>query len=478
MTIPRVGIEIDATTIKAIWLTPQCEQKSIETIPLPVERKDSGTTLVPSLTWERLQSIPDRFSFRGAWEAALAAEPLSFLLWDGRTGEVLTPLLSWRDNHGQKWFEQLTNEDKHLIKEMAGINISPGQPLARFNNFLSLDSCQKALEAGQLCWGNIGTWILWRATGGELHWMDHSQAQYSGLYSPVENNWSSQLLERFNVPPEILPEVGKTLKTRVSVRKLWKKCNLVGIVSNRQSYVIGNQPPESRRGVMRLATDAEVSLPESWSDNADSESGDNISLPAASGARDYISGRIPAAGSAVNWFSKIFSLDRQVLGQWIKPPWPQSPPLWSLSFYGTGAPHNSAAPAVLTNFQETSSTRELAQGLLLSLLLQLKQMLGDMLGKHSGEVPLTFGGGLARLPRYPSLAASVLNNSLAVNLLPLPAARGAVIHSHWQHKYLQRDPWRQTNLSVVLPEDDLPVNKWEQLWRKFDQRFFRPDYSD
>ncbi|GEM_PF-5319616 len=469
MTRPRIGIEIDATTIKAIWLTPQAEQKSIETIPLPVNRNNSGTTIIPSLTWERLKSIPDRFSFRGAWEAALAVEPLSFLFWNNQTGKVLTPLMSWRDYHGQRWFKQLSTEDRTLIQKITGINTSPTLPLARFDNFLSQKNCCEALEAGELRWGNVGTWLLWRATGGKMHWIDHSQAQYTGLYSPTENGWSSTLLEQFNIPREILPEIGTNLKTRVSARKLWKKCDIVGMISSRQAYVLGNQPPESRRGLIRLGTDAEVIVPGFWSEN---HRGDSLAIPAASGVKDYAGGRIPAAGSAVDWFSKIFALNRQMLGQWIQPPWPQNSPLWSLSFYGSGGKQQRACPPVLSNFNETSSTRELAQGLLISILLNLKQLLCEQLDDQSGEIPLTFGGGLARLPGYPSLASAVLDNSLAVNLLPLPAARGAVIASHWQHNYLKQDPWRQTNLSVILPEDNIPLEKWEQSWKEFEKRLF------
>src|SRR5262249_3165643 len=62
-------------------------------------------------------------------------------------------------------------------------------------------------EAGELAFGTVESWLLWRLSGGQLHLSDASNAARTMLYNIRERRWDEQLLGLLDLPPSLLPEV-------------------------------------------------------------------------------------------------------------------------------------------------------------------------------------------------------------------------------------------------------------------------------
>ena len=70
-----------------------------------------------------------------------------------------------------------------------------------------MEGAREKAEAGKLAFGTVDSWLIWKLTRGEKHATDVSNASRTLLYNIKECCWDKELLELFNIPESILPEV-------------------------------------------------------------------------------------------------------------------------------------------------------------------------------------------------------------------------------------------------------------------------------
>ncbi len=468
MSLPRLGIEVSPTVIKVIWLTQLGELKSIETIPLPVNKKAGEIIYPANQTLKRLESIPDRFRFKGEWEAALATEGTFTILWDNKNGKTLTPLLNWRSTRGSREYSNFNSEQKELIHAETGMAPSQGSPLVKLIHFLKQEQIKKLAGEDRLRYGNLTSWLLWQATDGDLHWTDRTLALRTEMFSPNTNSWSKKLLREFELPASIFPAVEKKLPEEIAANSLWEHGTVVSCLARQEANIIGTQPPPFSRNQVRLGTDGIITAPAPKDHNTPALS--LVETPTPHGLQPRVLGKIPAAGSTVNWLIKVLGINRQTFNLWISPPWPDDPPLWLTSFYGTGAPFQTERMAGLLGFSETSSARHICQGLIISLLLHTRQIIEYFPDKDS-RTGVTLTGSMGNFESFPALAAAIWERPTALNNTPHLTARGALIYSDWQFDYLQVDPWKDLHQEVVLAEKNIEIERWWAKWQETINQF-------
>jgi glycerol kinase len=71
----------------------------------------------------------------------------------------------------------------------------------------NVDGVRKRVDAGDLLFGIVDSWLVWKLTAGEVHITDASNASCTLLYNVHENAWDDEILEFFNIPRCMLPEV-------------------------------------------------------------------------------------------------------------------------------------------------------------------------------------------------------------------------------------------------------------------------------
>lgn len=464
MSLPRLGIEIGASVIKVIWLSQAGELKSIETIPLPVDKKSGEISYPPDLTLKRIGSIPDRFRFQGDWEAALATDGSFFLLWDKKTGETVTPLLSWRDTRGSRWVSKMNQKQRESIREKTGLPPDPRRPLTKLKHYSGQSQVKKLSESNRLCFGSLSTWLLWIASGQEFHWMDSTQALRTGMFNPDQSDWANELLAELNLPTSALPETSATLPDKVSASEIWENSTIVSVLARQEANTIGSQPPPYSRTSARFGAATTISAPKPEGNNTELKNFPVTYTPAKREKESRVEGNIPTGRNTVDWLTKILGINRRTFELWVAPPWPEDPPLW-LTGGETESPLNKNHLTGCFNFNETTSTKEICQGLMISLLLQTNQILNRF--ADSGiETGVTVTGELALSTDLPALAAAVWDVPTTVIDTPHLTARGALIYSDWQFSYLQSDPWEDLIQEVVLPEKKVDADNWKANWEE------------
>lgn len=129
------------------------------------------------------------------------------LLWDRSTGEAVTPAVSWQCIRSQDITDRWRCMDA-LVDERTGLNVNPYYSASKLAWLLEEDpELRRRCEKGEVCFGNVNTWIIWKLTGGAVHLTDSTNAGRTMFFNVHTNEWDEELLEKMNLPRNILPEV-------------------------------------------------------------------------------------------------------------------------------------------------------------------------------------------------------------------------------------------------------------------------------
>jgi len=149
----------------------------------------------------------------------------TFIVWDGETGEPVTPAIVWQDTRGQSVCEELAASTLFAASTSptGTMSLSEGLDMLRQKTGLLLDSyfsapklkwvfenypdIRKKAHEGKLKFGTTETWVIWKLSGGKLHITDPSTASRTLLFNVNTFDWDEDLLKLFDVPRSMLPEV-------------------------------------------------------------------------------------------------------------------------------------------------------------------------------------------------------------------------------------------------------------------------------
>ena len=135
--------------------------------------------------------------------AGFAGQGSSLLCWDNKTGEALTPVLSWQDVRGDEFLKSISLTHEHARK-LNGLRVSPHYGASKMRWCLDNNGQVKtAFENNTLSIGPIVSYILWHLTGENV--VDPGHAQRTLLWNLTINNWDDSLLNLFRIPRNILP---------------------------------------------------------------------------------------------------------------------------------------------------------------------------------------------------------------------------------------------------------------------------------
>lgn len=131
------------------------------------------------------------------------------LVWDRITGEPVYKAIVWQDRRTADFCEELREEGlEPWITEKTGLLLDPYFSSTKLKWILDhVDGARERARAGNLLFGTVDTYLLWRLTGGKSHKTDATNASRTMLFNIHTQQWDHELLERLNIPASMLPEV-------------------------------------------------------------------------------------------------------------------------------------------------------------------------------------------------------------------------------------------------------------------------------
>ncbi|KQV88317.1 glycerol kinase [Pelomonas sp. Root1237] len=131
------------------------------------------------------------------------------VLWDRKTGKPLHKALVWQDRRTAAFCEQLKSQGlEPRVRELTGLVLDPYFSATKLRWLLDhVPGARERAARGELAFGTIDSWLLWKLTDGKVHATDASNASRTLIYDIHRGDWSDELLAAFDIPRSLLPEV-------------------------------------------------------------------------------------------------------------------------------------------------------------------------------------------------------------------------------------------------------------------------------
>jgi glycerol kinase len=164
------------------------------------------------------------------------------VVWNKKNGEPIYNAIVWQDMRTSGYCKELKKdlELDEYIRQNTGLVIDSYFSATKLKWIL--DQVPRARELttqGNLLFGTVDTWLLWKLTGGKVHATDYSNASRTMIYNIKQLDWDPHLLERFDIPSSMLPEVGPSSHHFGDFEFDGTRVPVMGIAGDQQAALFG-----------------------------------------------------------------------------------------------------------------------------------------------------------------------------------------------------------------------------------------------
>ena len=134
------------------------------------------------------------------------------VLWERSTGRPVAPAIVWQCRRSAAICERLRGEGlEEELRARTGLVLDPYFSSTKIIWYLeNIDGLRGRAESGELAFGTIDSWLIWKLTGGEVHATEPSNAARTMLYSLEQRDWDQWILDRLDIPAALLPDIRST----------------------------------------------------------------------------------------------------------------------------------------------------------------------------------------------------------------------------------------------------------------------------
>jgi glycerol kinase len=167
----------------------------------------------PEAIWKSVVDVTGK-TLRDAGKISIAGLGITnqretTLVWDRETGQCIHHAIVWQDRRTADYCQQLKEAGEEAsVSEKTGLRLDPYFSATKIRWILdNVAGARERAEAGSLAFGTIDCFLLWRLTSGRVHATDASNASRTLLFNIHTQEWDNDLLELFDVPRALLPDV-------------------------------------------------------------------------------------------------------------------------------------------------------------------------------------------------------------------------------------------------------------------------------
>jgi len=163
------------------------------------------------------------------------------VVWDKNTGEPVFNAIVWQDRRTASICEDLKSRDlESYVKENTGLVVDAYFSGTKINWILeNIDGARERAESGDLIFGTVDTWLIWKLTNGAVHATDYSNASRTMLYNIKDLCWDEKMLGELNIPQSMLPEVRDSSGSFGELNFNGTKIPISGVAGDQQAALFG-----------------------------------------------------------------------------------------------------------------------------------------------------------------------------------------------------------------------------------------------
>ena len=161
------------------------------------------------------------------------------VVWHKKTGRPIGNAIVWQDRRTSQFCEELVKYE-NIIHQKTGLTIDPYFSATKVNWLLNnIAGAKELAKKGELLFGTIDTYLIWKLTEGKSHVTDVTNASRTMLFNIVEQEWDQDLLDIFEVPNNMLPEVHENVSDFGITNALGGEISIGGVAGDQQAALIG-----------------------------------------------------------------------------------------------------------------------------------------------------------------------------------------------------------------------------------------------
>jgi glycerol kinase len=342
------------------------------------------------------------------------------VVWERASGRAVYPAIVWQDL-------RVADRVPELLAQGIFTNAMASAAKLEWVLRTTRDGRQRASN-GELCFGTIDSWLVWKLTGGAVHVTDYSNASCTSLYDAMQDTWDAHALSVLGIPASMLPALHSSSEVygHTTVEAFGAEVPVGGIAGDQQAAMFGEVGIE--RGAVKITYGTSAM--------ADVNTGDTpmLSMRGAyplilwglNGQRTFcLEGTAISAGAAVQWLRDgLGILDKLEDSAALAAQVPDCGGVWAVpAFQGLGTPHmDPNARAVIGGLSRASTRAHVVRAVLEGIAYRSREVLETLLEDSSTPPPgrLRVDGGAA--------ANDFLLQHLA-NVLGLPVERPSSVQA-------------------------------------------------
>jgi glycerol kinase len=314
------------------------------------------------------------------------------IVWDRRTGRAVAPAIVWQCRRTADFCSELAaGEQASVITRKTGLVVDAYFSASKLKWILDAvpDARAKAKD-GELLFGTVDSWLIWKLTGGSVHVSDHSNASRTMLMNIETGEWDDELLNTFDVPRAMLPTIVPSSKiVGIADRQHFgSEIPIAGIAGDQQAALAGQacfRPGLSKNtygtgcfALMHTGAVRPVSRNKLLATRAAGTDGS---------AQFAIEGSIFVAGAAVQWLrDKLGIIKTAAESEVFARSVPDSGGVYVVpAFVGLGAPYWDAnARGGINGITLGTTTAHIVRATLEAIAYQTRELI-DAMETDSGE---------------------------------------------------------------------------------------------
>ncbi|AGJ90589.1 glycerol kinase GlpK [Mycoplasma putrefaciens] len=231
------------------------------------------------------------------------------VVWNKETGLPIYNAIVWQDQRTADYCQTFDQQAVDMVKKRSGLIINPYFSATKLKWILdNVANARKLASENKLMFGTINTWLIYRLTGGEIFVTDHTNAQRTLLYNIHTNTWDDELLELFDIPKNILPEIKSTSEVYgLTFKGLFSKDNhhqikIASSIGDQQSALFGQLCLEKGQVKVTYGTGCFI-LTNTGDEIVQSDHGLLTTVAYSLKGKVYyaLEGSVMIAGAAVQW---------------------------------------------------------------------------------------------------------------------------------------------------------------------------------
>ncbi|RJE83479.1 glycerol kinase GlpK [Paracoccus onubensis] len=165
------------------------------------------------------------------------------LIWDRKTGKPIYRAIVWQDRRTADLCDRLKDEGhEDAVRSVTGLLLDPYFSATKIAWMLDkVEGARARAEAGELAFGTVDCFLIWKLTGGRSHVTDATNASRTLLYDIRKGDWSDDMCRLFNVPRAILPDVLDSAAEFGTTRAdlFGREIPILGVAGDQQAATVG-----------------------------------------------------------------------------------------------------------------------------------------------------------------------------------------------------------------------------------------------